>query len=70
MSCVSLSHELCQFSRRELSDVCVANSIPTFVSAALAPACNDIELSSPLSEKVYLELCLKSDHVLGLQLGS
>jgi len=34
------AHMLCQFGRRELSNVFIANGIPTCVSAALAPVCN------------------------------
>jgi len=32
------------FDRRELSDVFIANGIPTYVSAALAPVCNHVDL--------------------------
>jgi hypothetical protein len=39
-----VAHELYQFGRRELSNVFIANGIPTCVSAALAPACNNIVL--------------------------
>ena len=38
------AHELCQFGRRELSDVFIANSIQTCVSAALASVCNHVVL--------------------------
>jgi hypothetical protein len=38
------THELCQVSRRELSDVFIANAIPTYMSTALAPVCNHVVL--------------------------
>ena len=34
------AHELCQFGRRELSDVFIADGTPTCLLAALAPVCN------------------------------
>ena len=38
-----VAHELCQFGRRELVYVFVANDIPTCVSVALARDCNHVD---------------------------